>query len=102
MFADKARRTPGTHVSRAQVFFRKHTQAEAQRLGLHGWCENTARGTVQGELEGPPEEVRQMKTWLRTTGSPKSVWLGGGWGVVVGGTAWERRATSSSVRWLDG
>ena len=55
-----------------QVFFRKYTQAEAQRLGLHGWCENTARGTVQGELEGPTEAVRQMKTWLRTTGSPNS------------------------------
>ncbi|PNW76255.1 hypothetical protein CHLRE_12g541850v5 [Chlamydomonas reinhardtii] len=55
-----------------KVFFRKYTQAEAQRLGLHGWCENTARGTVQGELEGPTEAVRQMKTWLRTTGSPNS------------------------------
>ncbi|GIL49584.1 hypothetical protein Vafri_5914 [Volvox africanus] len=55
-----------------RVFFRKFTQQEAQRLGLHGWCENTASGTVHGELEGPADKVRIMKRWLEKTGSPKS------------------------------
>lgn len=55
-----------------RVFFRKYTQQESQRLGLHGWCENTPSGTVQGELEGPADKVREMKAWLAKTGSPKS------------------------------
>ncbi|EFJ43159.1 hypothetical protein VOLCADRAFT_66220 [Volvox carteri f. nagariensis] len=55
-----------------RVFFRKYTQQEAQRLGLHGWCENTPSGTVHGELEGPADKVREMKRWLEKTGSPKS------------------------------
>ncbi|PNH02318.1 Acylphosphatase-1 [Tetrabaena socialis] len=55
-----------------KVFFRKYTAAEANRLGLHGWCENTPHGTVRGELEGPVDRVRQMTAWLQTTGSPHS------------------------------
>ncbi|XP_037951271.1 acylphosphatase-2-like [Teleopsis dalmanni] len=54
------------------VFFRKHTEAQAKKLGLHGWCMNTTTGTVKGEIEGPLEKINQMKTWLRETGSPKS------------------------------
>ncbi|XP_067911660.1 acylphosphatase-1 [Heterodontus francisci] len=54
------------------VFFRKHTQKEAKRLGLTGWVQNTVQGTVKGQLQGAEERVRAMQTWLRNTGSPKS------------------------------
>jgi acylphosphatase len=54
------------------VFFRKHTQAHAQQLGLRGWCMNTDTGTVLGEMEGPVEELSKMKIWLAEVGSPKS------------------------------
>lgn len=55
-----------------KVYFRKHTEAEAQRLGLRGWCQNTDHGTVIGELEGPTAALQDMKTWLQTKGSPHS------------------------------
>ncbi|XP_038633639.1 acylphosphatase-1-like [Scyliorhinus canicula] len=54
------------------VFFRKHTQKEAKRLGLAGWVENTPQGTVRGQLQGAGAQVRVMQAWLRDTGSPKS------------------------------
>ncbi|XP_078410420.1 acylphosphatase-1-like [Cetorhinus maximus] len=54
------------------VFFRKHTQKEAKKLGLAGWVENTAQGTVRGQLQGAEQQVRAMQAWLRHTGSPKS------------------------------
>ena len=54
------------------VFFRKHTQAEASRLGLRGWCENTKSGTVRGEAHGEAAALDKFKHWLRHTGSPKS------------------------------
>lgn len=56
-----------------KVYFRKHTQEEALRLGLVGWVQNTPKGTVVGEVEGPLDEVEKMKTWLSTTGSPASI-----------------------------
>ncbi|NWI68383.1 ACYP1 protein, partial [Todus mexicanus] len=34
------------------VFFRKYTQAEAKRLGLVGWVQNTSHGTVKGQVQG--------------------------------------------------
>ncbi|XP_078082243.1 acylphosphatase-1-like [Mustelus asterias] len=54
------------------VFFRKHTQKEAKRLGLSGWVKNTRQGSVQGRLQGADAQVRTMQAWLRDTGSPKS------------------------------
>lgn len=54
------------------VYFRKHTQRKAIELGLKGWVMNTAQGTVVGQLQGPPESVERMKTWLQKIGSPKS------------------------------
>ncbi len=43
------------------VFFRKYTVAEAQRLGLVGYVRNTERGTVEGEAQGPPNELAAFK-----------------------------------------
>ncbi|KAM9465719.1 acylphosphatase-1-like [Clarias gariepinus] len=54
------------------VFFRKYTQSEGKKLGLVGWVKNTPAGTVEGQLQGPSSNVRQMQEWLRSTGSPKS------------------------------
>ncbi|XP_021440526.2 acylphosphatase-1 isoform X1 [Oncorhynchus mykiss] len=54
------------------VFFRKYTQTEGKKLGLVGWVQNTEAGTVQGQLQGPSNKVRQMQDWLKSTGSPKS------------------------------
>lgn len=54
------------------VFFRKYTQQQATKLHLVGWVKNTPSGSVQGHMEGRKDEIDKMKTWLRTTGSPKS------------------------------
>lgn len=54
------------------VFFRKHTVDKARELGVVGWCANSARGTVQGEAEGPADAIAQLRTWLETEGSPAS------------------------------
>ena len=56
-----------------RVFFRKYLQAEAERLGVTGWCANTADGeSVEGEIEATPEILATMKNWLTKIGSPKS------------------------------
>ncbi|NXN89198.1 ACYP1 protein, partial [Bombycilla garrulus] len=54
------------------VFFRKYTQAEAKKLGLVGWVQNTSHGTVQGQIQGPTARVRELQDWLRKIGSPQS------------------------------
>ncbi|XP_057715748.1 acylphosphatase-1 [Corythoichthys intestinalis] len=54
------------------VFFRKYTQAQGKKLGLVGWVQNTSMGTVQGQVQGPHKKVKEMKEWLKSTGSPKS------------------------------
>ncbi|CAG5132514.1 unnamed protein product, partial [Candidula unifasciata] len=54
------------------VFFRKHTESQAKKLGLSGWVKNTSSGTVVGVIEGPEDKVAIMKKWLQETGSPKS------------------------------
>jgi acylphosphatase len=43
------------------VFFRANTVAQARALGLVGYCANTARGTVVGEVQGPKDALEQMK-----------------------------------------
>ncbi|KAK3737900.1 hypothetical protein RRG08_028525 [Elysia crispata] len=54
------------------VFFRKHTQAQAKKLGLSGWVQNTPSGSVVGCVEGSEDKVKLMKRWLEETGSPES------------------------------
>ncbi|XP_015365135.1 PREDICTED: acylphosphatase-1-like [Diuraphis noxia] len=58
------------HVQK--VFFRKCTQEHGKQLGLRGWCQNTPKGTVIGTIQGPPNKVAEMTTWLRDVGSPAS------------------------------
>ncbi|GFO34695.1 acylphosphatase-2 [Plakobranchus ocellatus] len=50
----------------------QHTQAQAKKLGLSGWVQNTSTGTVVGCIEGSEDKVKIMKRWLQETGSPRS------------------------------
>jgi acylphosphatase len=55
------------------VFFRKYTKERAEHLDITGWCRNTADGkSVEGEIEGSEENIRDMMQWLHNDGSPHS------------------------------
>ncbi|XP_060073269.1 acylphosphatase-1-like [Ylistrum balloti] len=54
------------------VFFRKYTQKNATKRGLVGFVQNTHRGSVEGKMQGPEKELKDMKRWLKKTGSPQS------------------------------
>jgi acylphosphatase len=47
------------------VFFRYHTQVEAQRLSLKGWVRNCHDGSVETLLHGSEDDIRTMISWLR-------------------------------------
>jgi acylphosphatase len=46
------------------VFFRHHTQQQAQTLGLTGWVRNLDDGRVEVLICGAPEKTQQMREWL--------------------------------------
>jgi acylphosphatase len=48
------------------VFFRYHTQQEAQGLGLTGWVRNLPDGNVEILCEGDGEAVEKLVRWSRT------------------------------------
>lgn len=54
------------------VCFRLYTEEKARRTGVVGWVKNTSQGTVAGQLQGPEENVNEMKAWLTNVGSPSS------------------------------
>ncbi|XP_029927166.1 acylphosphatase-2-like [Myripristis murdjan] len=54
------------------VCFRMYTEREGLRLGLVGWVKNTYSGSVVGQVQGPAEQVKEMKVWLSKEGSPSS------------------------------
>ncbi|XP_035982218.1 acylphosphatase-2 [Fundulus heteroclitus] len=54
------------------VCFRMYTEKEGLRLGLVGWVKNTHGGTVVGQVQGPADQVEEMKVWLSKEGSPTS------------------------------
>ena len=46
------------------VCFRASTRDEAVRIrDLHGWVRNLPDGTVELEVEGPPEKVDRLINW---------------------------------------
>ncbi|UYZ61473.1 acylphosphatase [Hymenobacter weizhouensis] len=47
------------------VFFRQSSQAEARRLGLHGYARNNDDGTVTIEAEGPAEALAALEAWCQ-------------------------------------
>ncbi|HET6228316.1 MAG TPA: acylphosphatase [Bacteroidia bacterium] len=53
------------------VFFRAHTQEEAQRLKLKGFVRNEPNGDVYIEAEGDELVLNQLVKWCQT-GPPKA------------------------------
>jgi acylphosphatase len=47
------------------VFFRDSTRREAERRGVAGSARNTSDGTVEIVLEGAPDAVEAMLSYLR-------------------------------------
>jgi acylphosphatase len=47
------------------VFFRAETSARAESLGLAGWVQNAADGSVEAVFEGESEKVESMVEWCR-------------------------------------
>jgi acylphosphatase len=45
------------------VSFRAATASQARRLGVVGWVRNRADGSVELEVEGPPERVAALLAW---------------------------------------
>jgi acylphosphatase len=47
------------------VFFRQSCQRKAIAMGLAGWIRNNYDGSVEAELEGDPDAVEQVVSWMR-------------------------------------
>ncbi len=55
------------------VAFRWSAQRQADRLGLSGWVRNLADGRVEAWIEGEPDAVAAMLSWLERGPSPAHV-----------------------------
>lgn len=53
------------------VYFRASTKIEAERLGINGFVENKANGSVYIEAEGSTEQLEHLLIWCKK-GSPMS------------------------------
>ena len=67
-------RTGAERMSRARVVVSGHVQGVWYRqscrdvavaAGVQGWVRNKADGTVEAVLEGEPEAVERVLTWMR-------------------------------------
>ena len=47
------------------VFFRQSCQRQAVSLGVAGWIRNNYDGTVEAALEGDPDAVERIVSWMR-------------------------------------
>ena len=45
------------------VFFRRHTQEVAFKLGIKGWVRNRRDGSVEAVFEGDQERVDEIVEW---------------------------------------
>ena len=45
------------------VFYRVHTQSQADRLGVKGYVKNLPDGSVEAVFEGDRQSVSQMVKW---------------------------------------
>ena len=59
------RRRAVAHGRVQGVFFRDSTRREAERRGIAGSARNTSDGTVEVVLEGAPDAVEAMLSYLR-------------------------------------
>lgn len=57
------------------VFFRHSCQREARAFGVAGWGRNNYDGTVEAALEGEPDAVERIVSWMRV-GPPSAVVTG--------------------------
>lgn len=55
------------------VFFRDSCRREAMARGVTGWVRNRSDGAVEAVLEGEPEAVEQVLSWMRTGPSSATV-----------------------------
>ncbi len=53
------------------VWFRAYTKEKAQELGLTGWVKNNIDGTVEIEVEGDEDKLKEFLNWC-WIGSPAS------------------------------
>lgn len=53
------------------VFYRKHTEEAANKIGLKGYVENHSDGTVFMQVEGDDIQLKAIEEWCHQ-GSPKS------------------------------
>jgi acylphosphatase len=47
------------------VFFRQSCQRMALAVGIGGWIRNNHDGSVEAALEGDPDAVEQIVSWMR-------------------------------------
>ena len=47
------------------VFFRQACRREAVAIGVTGWIHNNDDGTVEAALEGDPDAVERIVSWMR-------------------------------------
>ena len=47
------------------VFFRQSCQRKALAVGIGGWIRNNHDGSVEAALEGDPDAVEQIVSWMR-------------------------------------
>jgi len=47
------------------VYFRHHTNKEANRLGLKGFVRNLEDGSVEVIAEGPQDKINELVAWCR-------------------------------------
>ena len=53
------------------VWYRAYTMEKANELGLKGWVRNNPDGTVEIEVEGDEEKIKELIKWC-WIGSPAS------------------------------
>ena len=47
------------------VFFRQSCQRQAFAVGVAGWIRNNNDGSVEAVLEGDPDAVERVVSWMR-------------------------------------
>ena len=47
------------------VFFRQSCQRKALAAGIAGWIRNNNDGSVEAALEGDPDAVQRIISWMR-------------------------------------
>ncbi|MBX3605188.1 MAG: acylphosphatase [Piscinibacter sp.] len=70
------------------VGFRYACTRQARTLGVAGWVRNRRDGTVEAMLQGPPQQIGQLRDWLRD-GVPEARVIGIDTATVASATRFE-------------